>query len=301
MRRIFLYFLLSLLSANYCASQEWMQSLAFAQKLALTQDKLLFVMWENSNAKFYPINIIDVVDGTAKPKGEDFKNNDYLDQILWTYFVPVRLQEDQYEALFADVKGKYSMEYINKFNDDGIKIMDANGRILNVNERYGNSIYLDYINRYAINTSYVKQHLKNYKREQNFSTTYLLALFYGDMAIKGETNLWEELTMLARLYLNEAKTMILHEDVEKQNYYNERAILLEIQLSLMLNEVSSPKRALKKLGKSGIEKGNLRLYNFNQFLLAGIKGDVEEYYKWKPQISEAEFKKANKIINHLRQ
>jgi len=58
MKRFALIFLFSLLASYVGRSQEWMTSFEIAQHLALRQDKLLFMIWEDTAKSEYPL-IID--------------------------------------------------------------------------------------------------------------------------------------------------------------------------------------------------------------------------------------------------
>ena len=48
-----------LFTANFCHSQEWMTSIDIAQKLALIQNKMVLMVWEESTKYPYPVLVND--------------------------------------------------------------------------------------------------------------------------------------------------------------------------------------------------------------------------------------------------
>ena len=58
-KAVFLFFLISF-TFNFCQSQEWMNSLDVAKRLALVQDKMLFVVWENTE-EVYDLEEIELL------------------------------------------------------------------------------------------------------------------------------------------------------------------------------------------------------------------------------------------------
>src|SRR5210317_469364 len=123
-KKIFcLFFLFTFINIGF--AQDWMDSFEVAKRLALTQNKMLFVMWEDAYRRPFPDFLEDDKGNLYFVK--DIFNNEFINSKIWEYFVPVILKESQHAILYNKIKGKRSLTYINKFNDDFIKIMNVNG------------------------------------------------------------------------------------------------------------------------------------------------------------------------------
>ena len=71
-------------------AQEWFTSFEVAKRLALVQNKFLFVMWEGSMDYDYPVTIFDEK-GTAEIVL--LSQNELVQQLIWKHFVPVKLPD----------------------------------------------------------------------------------------------------------------------------------------------------------------------------------------------------------------
>ena len=65
----------------------------------------------------YTINFTDVTN-----KGSVTVEDNDINQVVWEYFIPVIIKESNYEVLFNEIKDKRDLKYIDKFNDNSIKI-----------------------------------------------------------------------------------------------------------------------------------------------------------------------------------
>ena len=74
MKKIILLVTIFLMS-GLCSAQEWFTSFEVAKRLALVQDKLLFVMWEESLDYEFPVILFD-----EKGTGElvDLRKNEFI-------------------------------------------------------------------------------------------------------------------------------------------------------------------------------------------------------------------------------
>ena len=113
------------------SAQEWYTSFDVAKRLAIVQDKMLFALWEGSFDQ--PIHMFVTID--EKKVLIDLSKNTSLDPLIWDYFIPVRIPESEYSSFMKDAKGR-GVRYIDKLNDDSIKIMDVNGNILNTHDSF---------------------------------------------------------------------------------------------------------------------------------------------------------------------
>ncbi len=204
-KKILLILLLSIATFNVSFSQEWLTSLEVAKKLALMQNKMIIAVWEDISYDPYHVLIDDEKEGS---RVVDLFANDNHNKIIWEYFVPLLIQDYKYEDILDDIKGKRNLNYIQKFSDDSIKIMDANGNILNVDSSVNKMFYSNLssiLANYALNTSFLKPELDNYSYNQNFITAFRLASKYLDFAIFAKKSLKMEIAELSDIYMKEAK------------------------------------------------------------------------------------------------
>jgi hypothetical protein len=129
MKTRFITLLVAIFSYYFSQSQEWMRSLPIAQDLAMAQNKMVLMVWEEMTKYEYPVLINAKNERTVYVP--DLFTDERLSPIIWENFVPVIVNENMYEDLFLKIKDKRKQSYIDKFNDDSIKIMDVNGNILN--------------------------------------------------------------------------------------------------------------------------------------------------------------------------
>ena len=123
LKTIFLLFIV-----NFSFSQEWMTSLDIAQKLALVQNKMVLMVWEESTKYPYPVLVNNDKGRTILI--ENLFEDENISPLIWEYFVPVIVSENEYEDLYYAVKGKRNQRYMDKLNDESIKIMDINVNII---------------------------------------------------------------------------------------------------------------------------------------------------------------------------
>jgi hypothetical protein len=295
MKKIILIGLLSL-GSFVGQSQEWMTSFDVAKSLAFVQDKLLFVIWEDASFQPYPVLI-------RNEKGlafvDDLFANEGLNEIVWEHFVPVILSESEYPKLYNDIKGKRSQSYIDKFNDDTIKIMDINGNIINTKIVYDE--YLDiimFISKYALDTSFLKAELTNYRAQKDFNTTYRLASKYIDFAILVSAEVRSEIIKLSDYYLNEAERFIGHEALEDLQMLEEKIQLQKLKQTLVLGKAKKVLRQLKRMDASEVNGPNEELVAFLYFTSYALLKDETNASVWRSKVSLVNLKKANLIVKN---
>jgi len=283
-------------TVNLSYSQEWMTSLEIAQKLALMQNKTVLMVWEEATKYPYLVYVDDEKGGTIVI-GNLFED-EKISQLIWENFVPVIVSESQHASLYKKVKGKRKQRYIDKFNDDSIKIMDANGNIINTT--YVAEDYLDIaklIKNYALNTQLVTPELEAYKKEKNFYSAYYLASKYLDLAVYVNKGVRSEIIDLSNIYLDEAVGFLEIEATEDKSTLKQRAELLKIQEYLILNRPKRVLRELKKMDAENIESSNEALVNFLYYTAYSILKDEKNIELWKTKVSLLNLKKAQMIIN----
>lgn len=294
MRKYFL--LLWIPFFGFSQSQEWMTSMSVAQRLALTQDKMILMMWEEDTQYPYPMLLKD---GDGNQTVINLFEETAVNEMLWENFILVKVSETFYAELRKNIVVERSMKYMNKFNDDSIKVMDANGNILNVTAVTGEQTIEDlslFIEKYALKTTFLKEQLKNYYLKQNFTNTFNLAKKYIDFAILVNSNVKKEVINLSSVYLEEAESVLLNEDktLETKTAFLQRIELLEIKQHLILKK---PRKAIRHLKKvEGIDVINKSLYASLFYAAYLMKGDEKEALTWKIEVSLVDLKKANLII-----
>lgn len=283
-------------TVNLSYSQEWMTSLEIAQKLALMQNKTVLMVWEEATKYPYLVYVDDEKGGTIVI-GNLFED-EKISQLIWENFVPVIVSESQHASLYKKVKGKRKQPYIDKFNDDSIKIMDANGNIINTS--YVAEDYLDIaklIENYALNTQLITLELEAYKKEKNFYSAYYLASKYLDLSVYVNEAIRSEIIDLSNIYLDEAVGFLEIEATEDKSTLKQRAELLKIQEYLILNRPKRVLRELKKMDAENIESTNEALVNFLYYTAYSILKDEKNIELWKTKVSLLNLKKAQMIIN----
>jgi len=293
MKKIVLFVSIALISINFCTAQEWFANFDFAKKLALVQDKMLFVVWEESLDFPYPITY-------TSNNGDlvfiDLSKNDNIDEVIWEHFIPVLLSESNYDELAAKSKDR-GARYIAKLNDDSIKIMDVNRNILNLKPSAIEQNLSLLINNYSLKTTFLKQDLINYSNKENFRTSFNLGSKYIDFALFVEKDTRNEVIELANIYFEESKKHLAASDSDTKEVYTQRLALLSIKEDLVLDKPRRALRLLKKMEVSAIAERNYSLYSFLNYTTFKLLKDEKNLNLWQSKISEADLKKAELIFN----
>ncbi|OBX27047.1 hypothetical protein A9996_01295 [Gelidibacter algens] len=276
-----------------------MTSFDAAKRIALVQDKFLFVIWEDAALIPYPVIMND-----AKGNEIVFDNmfdHQEINQIIWEYFVPVKLSEDLYGKLYDQIKDTRNRSYIAQFEDDNIKIMDVNGFILNRSvspEAYFN--LSEFISRYALNTSFLKAELGNYAEHKDFNSAFRLAFKYMDYAILVDEKLRKDVINMANMYLDNADKYVLQSDVNDKNNLTNKSNLLRLSQDLIRNRPGKVLRQLKKYDGSETDETNEGLLAFLYYTAYQLKNDKKDAEQWKSKVSLVNLRKAELITNlHL--
>ncbi len=294
MKKIILIFLIAFSTNNICNAQEWFTSFDIAKRLALVQDKMLLVMWQNTLDYPYPVRLVDNNISVVI----DLNENDEVNSLIWEHFVPVILLESNYEKLYNEAKDTRSVIYLDKLKDDSIKIMDINGNILNTRYNSAEAENLSQlINRYGLKTSFLKQELINYNKKVNVTTSFNLASKYLDYALFVQKKVKPEIISLANIYFNEAKMYLENGDLENKNAFFQRIELLKIKEELILNNPKKAKRVLRKIKAPAIDKINESLYSFLNYTIFKLLNDEKNAALLKSKLSSVDLKKAELIIN----
>jgi hypothetical protein len=305
--------------------QEWFTSFDVAKRLAFVQNKMLFVILEESFDEAIPLLYYD---NDGELRVTDLSIDNSLDSIIWENFVPVKLSESKHADFIVDAKGRDD-KYINKLNESGVKIMDINGNILNIDDSSeglmkiaslinknayrmdinGDKLNLNntsnqsidlylLINKYSVNTSFLSSELENYSKERNLITAFRLASKYIDFAIFVDEKLRPEIITLANIYLDETKDFLLERNLENNEAYFQKIDLLQIKELLILNQTKNAYRKIKKINPSKLDTFNLSLFTFLNYTVFKLLKDEENANLWKSKISLLDLKKAELILKN---
>lgn len=293
------YVLLILLSFSVCLmgySQEWLTSLEAAKRIAWVQNKFLFMVWEDATEIPYPITMNN--DRGLTVLFDNLFGNEEIDQIIWNYFVPVKVSESEYAKLYDQIKDTKSKTYIAQFEDDNIKIMDANGVILNTSdspEAYFN--LSKFISKYALHTSFLSGELKSYSEHPNFNSAFRLGSKYMDFAILVNASVRKDVLNMADMYLDEADHFLSEEASTDSSNFQTKINLLRLSKYLIQDRPRKVLRKLKRINETEIDPGNASQYEFLHYTAYLLRRDMKNAQLWQNKVSEVNLKKARLIAN----
>ncbi|WP_400077662.1 hypothetical protein [Winogradskyella sp. R77965] len=296
MKNLLIKLVFILFAVNLSFSQAWMTNLDIAQKLASVQNKMVLMVWEETTKYQYPVLVKDDKGRTILI--DNLFEDETVSPLIWEHFIPVIVKENQYADLYLEIKGKRSQIYIDKFNDDSIKIMDVAGNILNVSgyfEEFPNITKL--IKKYSMNTKFLELELAGYKKDKNFYSAYYLASKYLDFSLYVNEKIRLEIINLSNIYLKEAMALLEVEDLSDKAILKQRCELLKIQEYLILKRPKKVLRQLKKMDAELVENNNKGFVTFLYYTAYAILKDEKNIEVWKPKVSVVNLKRADMFIN----
>lgn len=278
-------------------ANEWMTSLEVAQRLARRQNKMILMVWQEATE--YPLTVATIGTNGRLVFVEDLFSTPELSEVLWKYFVPVRVDESMYNDLYADIKGKRSSRYINVFQDDSVKIMDANGHLVLVSGVMGeNFLYLDkLIEKYALNTNYIAPELEAYATQKDFYATYYLASKYLDYSIFLKKEIRKEILDLATIYIEEAMVLVSSLNEADKKALEQQLALLPLKKDLILGRARKVIRTLNKLDQAEFKEAAQTEIAFLYYTAYNLLGDEKNVNAWQNKVSSVHLKKAQLILN----
>lgn len=294
MKKSILLFCFSLTFSFSSIGQEWFTSFDVAKRMALAQNKMLFVIWDDALQTPY---YIEVNDENGKKVLVDLTRHEEVNAIIWDYFIPLLMPESEYGKLLDKAKNIRGTDYLSKLEDDSIKIMDVNGAILNSEFSLQTFENLpDLIKLYALNTSYLNPYLRNYLKKVNFTTTFILASKYFDFAILNTNQTRFDIVTLADGYLEEARILLEESDMDNKRAFLQKLEFFKIKELLILNQPKKAKRLLKRIKVSEIAEINKELFVFLNYTTFMLLKDEVSAAPWKAKLSFINLKKAELII-----
>ena len=233
-----------------------------------------------------------------------FKNlfdHEEISKIIWDYFVPVKVSESQYANLYDQIKDTKNRSYIAQFEDDNIKIMDANLHIVNTSLSPEAGFNLsDFIRTYALKTSFLNAELRNYSEQKDFGTSYRLASKYMDYAILVNEKVRGDIINLTEIYLDEADKFLLESDIEDKMNFERKISMLRLSKYLLENRPKKVLRQLKKYNASEMDETNQSFLAFLYYTSYQLRKDAKNSELWKSKVSLINLRKAELITKlHL--
>jgi len=302
MKNQLLKLLFLFLALNLSNAQQWMTSLPVAQDLALVQNKMVLMVWEESTNYPYSILVNDDKGRTIRIK--NLFEDENVSSLIWKSFVPVIVSETMYTRMYNKIKNSHAQSYIDKFHDNSIKILDANGNILNVSRSSGyllNQNISDIILTYALETEFMETELRAYRMKKDFYSAYYLASKYLDYALYAKGNNKSDFVGQSDIYLDDSINLLASDSLQNKTALKKRAELLKLQGDLMLrHSTKEVLKELRRLEKKGVEEINESMLAFLYFTSYACMGDMRDANAWRSKVSSLDLKKAQLIINIIK-
>ena len=297
MKKKFTIILLAVLISltSFSQEREWVYSLPIAKIMARAQNKMILMIWDNAAQYPLPVMVKDSRGRTVIV--EDLFTSPELNEIIWNTFIPVVVGEESYTSLFEEVKDKRSQTYIDKFNSDALKVMDANGTILGTSSLFVDIInFSKFLEKYGLNTSYIQQELINYNTEKTFYTSFYLASKYLDYSVLCNASVRNDILKLADIYFENAEYYLNKENPEDKEALLQRIMLTQTKEDLIKGKSKRVLRKLKKLEDIPILKTNQPLLNFLYYTAYRLQNDREKFQPLEKEISLLHLKQAQRIV-----
>ena len=295
MKKIIITLLFSVFAAHLGLSQNWATSFKFAKRLALLENKMILAIWEDSAYEDY---LVLVEDENGIKYDVKLFEDEKVNKLVWDYFVPVIINEYNYQDLANALLENRSSQYKDRFNDDYLKVMDPNGNILNTSFQgeYGLLNLSELIRNYALNVSFLKPELTHYFENKSFSSAFRLAVKYLDFATYANPKIKKELVGLFDIYMQEAKTMFNDSDFDNKEALSQKMELLDLNKQLILGRHRKVYKALKNRDESTIDDINKPLFAFLKYTSLRGVNKVEESLQWKDKVSQTDLNKVKFIV-----
>lgn len=274
--------------------REWMSPLKFAQIKARSENKLILMAWKRSLEIPFPAIVKD-------KNGKDIyiKNlfeSPIINEFLWKSFILVEVDDDFYGELMEEIKGKRSQSYVDTFEDDSLKIMDANGNIIGTSGAFTEVLNLSkFVIKYNLNTSFLKQELINYDTNKEFYSAFYLASKYVDYSILVNDNVRDEILRLSDVYFAEAEQFL----AEDKNLDNKKALYQRIKLIRLKQDLIKNKsgKVIRQINKIDLLEVNEPLKVFLLYTAYRLKNDVENFSVLEKKLSLFNRKLSQSIVD----
>lgn len=236
----------------------WLTNLEQAKKLALSTDKLVLV-------DFWAIWC-----GPCKKMDRESWSDPEVQKIMQSY-VPVKID--------LDAQKKDSVRY-NVRSIPYIFILDGNGEVVYQSVGYMDKAKLmAVLEKFALNTSFLKNEALSYYQHQNYVTSLRLAERYLDYTLYLEEAVKLNFLRLARYYLNQSEKMLSRRQ-DNFRFIKEKVELLELTAALYADNERGVQKSLSKTSLEDLDPKNRALYAYLNLCINQRKGSPAEVEKW---------------------
>ena len=274
--------------------REWMSPLKFAQIKARSENKLILMAWKRSLE--IPFSAIVKDENGKDIYIKNLFESPLINEFLWKSFILVEVDDDFYGELIEDIQGKRSQSYIDTFEDDSLKIMDANGNIIGTSGAFTEVLNLSkFVIKYNLDTSFLKQELINYDNNKEFYSAFYLASKYVDYSILVNDNVRDEILRLSDVYFAEAEQFL----AEDKNLDNKKALYQRIKLIRLKQDLIKNKsgKVIRQINKIDLLEVNEPLKVFLLYTAYRLKNDVENFSVLEKKLSLFNRKLSQSIVD----
>ncbi len=274
--------------------REWMSPLKFAQIKARSENKLILMAWKRSLE--IPFSAIVKDENGKDIYIKNLFESPLINEFLWKSFILVEVDDDFYGELMEEIKGKRSQSYVDTFEDDSLKIMDANGNIIGTSGAFTEVLNLSkFVIKYNLNTSFLKQELINYDTNKEFYSAFYLASKYVDYSILVNNNVRDEILRLSDVYFAEAEQFL----AEDKNLDNKKALYQRIKLIRLKQDLIKNKsgKVIRQINKIDLLEVNEPLKVFLLYTAYRLKNDVENFSVLEKKLSLLNRKLSQSIVD----
>lgn len=274
--------------------REWMSPLKFAQIKARSENKLILMAWKRSLE--IPFSAIVKDENGKDIYIKNLFESPLINEFLWKSFILVEVDDDFYGELMEEIKGKRSQSYVDTFEDDSLKIMDANGNIIGTSGAFTEVLNLSkFVIKYNLDTSFLKQELINYDTNKEFYSAFYLASKYVDYSILVNNNVRDEILRLSDVYFAEAEQFL----AEDKNLDNKKALYQRIKLIRLKQDLIKNKsgKVIRQINKIDLLEVNEPLKVFLLYTAYRLKNDVENFSVLEKKLSLFNRKLSQSIVD----
>ena len=274
--------------------REWMSPLKFAQIKARSENKLILMAWKRSLE--IPFSAIVKDENGKDIYIKNLFESPLINEFLRKSFILVEVDDDFYGELMEEIKGKRSQSYVDTFEDDSLKIMDANGNIIGTSGAFTEVLNLSkFVIKYNLNTSFLKQELINYDTNKEFYSAFYLASKYVDYSILVNNNVRDEILRLSDVYFAEAEQFL----AEDKNLDNKKALYQRIKLIRLKQDLIKNKsgKVIRQINKIDLLEVNEPLKVFLLYTAYRLKNDVENFSVLEKKLSLLNRKLSQSIVD----
>ena len=265
MRRILLLFFTVLINSTAdVQAGNWLTNLEQAQKLALSTDKLILVDFWASWC------------GPCKRMDKESWSDPEIQKMMQDYIpVQIDLDRNQRDAMKYGVR---SIPYI--------FIIDGNGEVVYQSLGYMKKDQVkEVLQKYALNTSFLRQEAVTYYQHQNYVTSLRLAEKYLDYSLYLKENIKADFLKVAEKYLKQSDKLLKRKQ-KNYRFIKEKIELLEINAALYADDQKTLQKFLKQTSPKDLDPKNRPLFAYIN--LCANRNVPAEAEKWAQVLEEAQ-------------